>query len=114
MLNFSPVASVLASSITTVNNGMQCYTPSLAASPSDPSLIGILLPSMDEINATASSYGDSIDDLILSGHYPWIIADEYSPLPSSATFYGYCPVATFHINIYQTYPPVTLYHRTNK
>ncbi len=113
VLNFSPVASVLASSITTVNNGMQCYTPSLAASPSDPGLIDILLPSMDEINATASSYGDSIDDLILSGHYPWIIADEYSPLPSSATSYGYCPVATFHINIYQTYPPVTLYHRTN-
>ena len=44
---------------------MQCYTPSLAASPSDPGLIDILLPSMDEINATASSYGDSIDDLIL-------------------------------------------------
>lgn len=111
VLNFSPVASVLDPSITTVNNGMQCYTPSLASSPSDPGIFNFLLPSMHEINLTASSYGDSIDALILSGHYPWIIADEYSPLPSSAITLGYRPVATFSTNLHQTYPPVTLYHR---
>lgn len=110
VLSLSPVAGVLDTTIITVNNGMKCYTPSLASSPSDASILRILLPKMDAINATASSYQHTIDSLVNSGEYEWIIADRNSPVPSSL-LENYAPIATFSVNIHQSYPSVTLYHR---